>query len=262
MRCDEAREYLSAFLDDELDPVRSREIEEHVASCADCAAALGEMKQLGGRLRTEAPYYRASDSLRARVSRTAWQGASRGRDAGASPRRAGVLPRAWVGAAAAVLVVLGATWIFTSLERQAIVGSMEREVVSSHIRSLMAAHLTDVASTDQHTVKPWFNGRLDFSPTVSDLSASGYPLLGGRLDYLGGRPVAALVYQRRKHWINVFTWPLEGARDSRASVKTQQGYHMIHATRAGMAYWIVSDLDPKELSEFAGLLLAGGAPQR
>ncbi len=260
MRCNEAREFLSAFLDDELDPVRSREIEEHVRSCADCAAALGGLRQLGERLRAEAPYYRASDSLRARVGQAAWQGASRGR--AASPRRAGVLPRAWLGAAAVVLVVLGATWIFTSLERQAIVGSMEREVVSSHIRSLMAAHLTDVASTDQHTVKPWFNGRLDFSPTVSDLSASGYPLVGGRLDYLGGRPVAALVYQRRKHWINVFTWPLEGARESRASAKTQQGYHLIHATHGGMAYWIVSDLDPRELSEFAGLLLAGGAPQR
>jgi len=130
--------------------------------------------------------------------------------------------------------------------------------VSSHIRSLMASHLTDVASTDQHTVKPWFNGRLDFSPPVTDLATSGYPLIGGRLDYLRGRPVAALVYQRRKHLINVFTWPDERAADSETPPRTQKGYHVIHETHGGMAYWIVSDLNPEELSVFARRLVAGG----
>jgi anti-sigma factor RsiW len=122
----------------------------------------------------------------------------------------------------------------------------------------MASHLTDVASTDQHTVKPWFNGKLDFSPPVSDLSASGYPLIGGRLDYLRGRPVAALVYQHRKHLINVFAWPDEGAADSETPPRTQQGYHVIRERRGGMAYWIVSDLNSEELSAFAQLLVAGG----
>ncbi len=128
-------------------------------------------------------------------------------------------------------------------------------MVSSHIRSLMASHLTDVASTDQHTVKPWFNGKLDFSPPVVDPSTSGYPLVGGRLDYVRGRPVAALVYQRRKHLINVFVWPDEGARDSNAPPRTQQGYHVIHETHGGMSYWIVSDLNPGELSILARLLV-------
>jgi anti-sigma factor RsiW len=122
----------------------------------------------------------------------------------------------------------------------------------------MASHLMDVASTDQHTVKPWFNGKLDFSPPVTDLSTSGFPLIGGRLDYLRGRPVAALVYQRRKHLINVFAWPDEGALSSETRPRTQQGYHVIHATHAGMAYWIVSDLNSEELSTFAQLLVMGG----
>jgi anti-sigma factor RsiW len=122
----------------------------------------------------------------------------------------------------------------------------------------MASHLTDVASTDQHTVKPWFNGKLDFSPPVSDLSRSGYPLIGGRLDYLRGRPVAALVYQHRKHFINVFVSPGEGAANSWTPPRNQQGYHVIHGTHDGMVYWIVSDLNSEELSAFARLLVTDG----
>jgi anti-sigma factor RsiW len=212
------------------------------------------MKVLAGRLRAEAPYYPAPDSLRARVSQAAWSDARPGRLAG---RRMGVVAQGWLSAAAAVIVVIGGAWLFTSVQRQVGVGSMEREVVSSHIRSLMASHLMDVASTDQHTVKPWFNGKLDFSPPVSDFSTSGYPLIGGRLDYLRGRPVAALVYQRRKHFINVFAWPDEETADSETHPRTQQGYHVIHETHGGMAYWIVSDLNPEELSAFARLLVTG-----
>jgi anti-sigma factor RsiW len=252
MQCGDVLERLSAFLDDEIDPVGSREIQQHLDGCPTCTDALGRMKGLGGRLRAEAPYYPASDSLRARVSRAAWSDASRGRDAG---RRTGFVSRGWLSAAAALVAVAGGTWLFTSFQ---LAGAMEREVVSSHIRSLMASHLMDVASTDQHTVKPWFNGKLDFSPPVTDLSTAGYPLIGGRLDYLRGRAVAALVYQRRKHLINVFAWPDEGALDREAPPRTQQGYHVIHATHGGMAYWIVSDLNSEELSTFAQLLVMGG----
>jgi anti-sigma factor RsiW len=255
MLCKDALERLSGFLDDELDPVGSREIQQHLDACPSCAAALSQMKDLAGRLRAEAPYYRAPDSLRARVSQAAWRDARRGPVGGL---RFGVAAQGWLRAAAAVLVVVGGAWLFTSLQGRERFGSIEREVVSSHIRSLMASHLTDVASTDQHTVKPWFNGKLDFSPPVSDLSASGYPLIGGRLDYLRGRSVAALVYQRRKHWINVFTWPDEGGKDSETPPRTQQGYHVIHETHGGMAYWIVSDLNSEELSAFARLLVPGG----
>jgi len=257
MRCDEVRDHLSAFQDDELDPVRSQEIEQHLVTCPDCADALSGMKALGERLRGEAPYYRASDSLRVRVSRAAWSDASRGR---ATRWRVMGAARGWIGAAAAALVVVSGAVVLSSMQRGAMLSATEGEVVSSHIRSLMANHLTDVASTDQHTVKPWFNGRLDFSPPVTDLSASGYPLIGGRLDYLGGRPVAALVYQRRKHWINVFTWPDGRAANAEAPARTQQGYNVIHETRGGSTYWIVSDLNSKELSAFARLLAASAEP--
>jgi mycothiol system anti-sigma-R factor len=256
MLCEDVLERLSAFQDDELDPVSSREIQQHLDDCPSCADAFGRMQGIAERLRAEAPYYRAPESLRTRVSHAAWRDASRGRAMG---RRIGLPARGWLSAAAAALIaVAGGSWLFTSLQRQAGPGSMEREVVSSHICSLMVSHLMDVASTDQHTVKPWFNGKLDFSPSVSDLSASGYPLIGGRLDYLSGRPVAALVYQRRKHLINVFTWPDAGAAGSEFPPREQQGYHVIHEIQGGMAYWIVSDLNSEELSTFAHLLAAGG----
>ena len=258
MQCENVLERLSAFVDDELDPLGSQEIQKHLETCPSCTDALGRMEALAERLHAEAPYYRAPDSLRARVSQAAWREASPGRAPG---RRIHLATRGWLSAAAAAVVVIGGTWLFTSLQRQGDFGSMEREAVSSHIRSLMASHLTDVASTDQHTVKPWFNGRLDFSPQVSDLSASGYPLIGGRLDYLRGRPVAALVYQRRKHLINVFTWPDEGAADSEAPPRTQQGYHVIHEVHGRMVYWIVSDLNVEELSAFARLLVTPGERQ-
>jgi anti-sigma factor RsiW len=255
MKCDDVLESLSAFLDDELDPVRSREIQRHLDGCPSCAEAFGRMNDLAGRLRAEAPYYRASDSLRTRVSQAAWKDAGRGRLGGP---RVGGAAQGWLGAVAAAVVAIVGVSLFASHERQDRFDSMEREAVSSHIRSLMASHLTDIASTDQHTVKPWFNGKLDFSPPVTDLVTSGYPLIGGRLDYLRGRPVAALVYQRRKHWINVFIWPDDGKADSDISPRTQQGYHVVHETHGGMAYWIVSDLNPEELASFARLLLTGG----
>ncbi|MGZ6175913.1 MAG: anti-sigma factor family protein, partial [Candidatus Binataceae bacterium] len=135
-----------------------------------------------------------------------------------------------------------------------------REVLTSHLRSLMPGHLMDVVSTDQHTVKPWFDGRVDFSPPVADFAAAGFRLIGGRLDYLDGRPVAVLVYQRRKHIVNVFVWPSPDGSQSAIENTTHDGYNLLHWRRGGMNYWMASDLNAQEMSDFAGLLRAEGAP--
>jgi anti-sigma factor RsiW len=163
--------------------------------------------------------------------------------------------------AAAVAALAGLAVIISTLVSKSSRPSQQdllaEEVVSSHIRSLMPNHLTDVASSDQHTVKPWFDGRIDFSPSVVDLARQGFPLVGGRLDYLGGQPVAALVYQRRKHFINVFTWPRDASAGDSASpveVPAHQGYNVFHWTKSGMVYWAVSDLNAQELETFAELL--------
>jgi len=134
-----------------------------------------------------------------------------------------------------------------------------REVLTSHLRSLMPGHLMDVVSTDQHTVKPWFNGRVDFSPPVSDFAADGFSLVGGRLDYLDGRAVAALVYGRRKHIVNVFVWPASDGSESAVLSTAHDGYNLMHWRRGGMTYWIVSDLNAQEMGDFARLL-RGEAP--
>jgi anti-sigma factor RsiW len=142
---------------------------------------------------------------------------------------------------------------------------LAHEVLAGHLRSLMPGHLMDVASTDQHTVKPWFNGRVDFSPPVSDFAAAGFRLAGGRLDYLDGRTVAALVYRRRKHIVNVFVWPAAESGESTIDSTAMDGFNLMHWRRGGMNVWLVSDLNPAELRDLARLLRdedtpAGGVP--
>jgi anti-sigma factor RsiW len=227
MNCPEPA-LLHGYLDDELDLAGSLEMERHLAECETCAREYRDQVELRSQLRELAPYYRAPESLRRRIE----------------PRKPAVARYGWLSAAAAVTVLGIALWRTP--------GGQDQEVVADHIRSLMANHLTDVLSTDSHTVKPWFNGKLDFSPVVKDFSAAGFPLAGGRLDYLNGRPVAALVYHRRQHVINVFTWPAGPERSVERF--SRQGYNVVKWTHGGMAFWVVSDLNMKELGEFAEML--------
>ena len=255
MVCREVMDRLSPFLDDELDPVASSEVSSHLAACPSCAAAFERQRALSESLRRDLEYHRPPDLLRARVMRDLR--AAGGREA--APSRPAALSLRWMSAAAAVIAVVGGTWIVGSMARDRGVDAAAREVVAGHIRSLMADHLTDVASTDQHTVKPWFNGKLDFSPPVTDFAGADYPLIGGRLDYLQGHSVAALVYMHRKHVINVLVWPVASTHESLAPAATKQGYHVIHGTHAGMTYWVVSDLNADELAGFARMLVAQAA---
>jgi anti-sigma factor RsiW len=240
---DDVIERLSPYLDDELDPVASAEIARHLASCASCAREEERLRASSVAMRSGLETYTAPARLRSRLTSDLIE----------------TRPRAWtpwrlafgMASAAAVVVMAGVAWL-SLLGPDVASGRLSSEVVSSHIRSLMVSHLTDVTSTDQHTVKPWFDGRLDFAPPVDDLAGAGFPLLGGRLDYVGGRSVAALVYGRRRHIINLFVWPRAGSRPPQPL--THQGYHVLHGVAGGYEYWAVSDVAAPELATFVETL--------
>lgn len=249
MNCQETQNLIHAYLDGELDLVKSLEIEEHLQGCRACSQAYKNHQALRTALNAGSLYFRSPAPLRKHIQvalRQADQSSAR------APR---VLPWRWLGAAAALVVVVFVTWSVTrSLSAPSANDLLAQEVVASHVRSLMPDHLADVASSDQHTVKPWFSGKLDFSPVVEDLASQGFPLIGGRLDYLDNRPVAALVYRYQQHVINLFSWPTAGASDTTVTRDTRQGYHVAHWIKSNMAYWVISDLNETELQQFVQLV--------
>jgi anti-sigma factor (TIGR02949 family) len=243
LSCEQVERNLDAYIDRELDLDAASAIRDHVQTCASCRRRVTE-RQMLSRLVQSVPHSRAPDRLRAQV-------ASR------NAKAAAWMPRLVTWAAAAVLVLAVGGGLSFLRSSPAGNPAIVEEAVNSHVRSLMAGHLFDVESTDQHTVKPWFLGKLDFAPPVVDLAPLGYPLAGGRLDYLDGRPAAALVYQRRKHTINVFVSPQRGAEVGALEVTSVRGFHVRHWTRDGMSFWAVSDLGDGELTEFARALQSG-----
>jgi anti-sigma factor RsiW len=230
MSCGEARELMHAYLDGELDLVASLGIEKHMEECAECAASFSRLRKLQSLLRDPELQYQPSATLRQAV-----EGKSRDR------RTAGAAaPRVW--------------W-WPGWRLSAAVSFLGLVLVTAGLLRILPPLRSNEPVADQHTVKPWFSGKLDFSPPVTDLAADGYPLAGGRLDFIQGRPVAALVYRRRQHAINLFVWPSDSP-DVNVSlrVRTQQGYHLVSWTKSGMRWWAVSDLNAADLEAFARLV--------
>jgi anti-sigma factor RsiW len=238
-------ELLHPYVDGELDLVTSQEIERHLRTCEDCRRVEEQIRALRDTVTGDSPAYRAPAHLRKNVSAAIRREAKESGRGVSWPRL--VLA---TGTVCTVLFFAAALFQTTRSTRDTLVD----QVIGNHVRSLLAAHLVDVASSDQHTVKPWFDGKIDFAPPVRDLSSDGFPLAGGRLDYLNGKTVVALVYQRNKHPINLFISPAPASRDTAPEFINRRGYSLFHWTHGEMDYWAVSDLNQTDLRHFADLL--------
>jgi anti-sigma factor RsiW len=243
MTCADVEPLIGAYVDGELDLERSIEIEAHIADCPACTARLASLRSLSAELQ-RVPYFSAPTGLVASVRAGAAPSSTLRRS---SPRASRALP--WLVAAASIAVAVASIGSLLTRRQMATFEGTGQVVVANHVRSLMAGHLTDVTSTDRHTVKPWFAGHLDFSPVVVDLAA------GGRLDYVDGHAAAALVYKRGGHVINVFVWPVAEADRALRQSSDPRGYHLFTWTRHQNTWWVVSDLGAAELAGFASKLM-------
>jgi len=275
MNCEEAIKLMDGYLDGELDPLTSQTIEQHLRDCRNCEQAYDTHRALVRAIGSAAPYYKAPAELRERIQSSLRDEIAElptrdvARDTQPLFPRRQPRPRAilwetswnWLALAAAIIfAAIIALTLVPRLQRPRADQFLATQLIASHVRSLMANHLTDVASSDQHTVKPWLDAKLDFAPPVVDLAGEGFPLVGGRLDYLDNRPVATLVYQRRKHFINLFVWP--AASDSAKTTKaiTHQGYQLLHWVNSDFNYWAVSDVNANDLQTFKHLFEEQVAP--
>ena len=251
MTCASARELIESYLDDELEPGAKAEVQDHLSTCSSCAETYARLHELQINIRSQAPRYDAPAELRRNVQAALAQAANSERKRDSVTRRS--VPWQWIAVAATALLAVSLA-LNVALFRPHVDDhdTVAQNIVASHVRSLIGSHLLDVPSSDQHTVKPWFNGKLDFSPDVKDFAGEGFPLVGGRIEYLADRPAAALVYQRRRHVINVFVWPSASSAGG-ADELARKGYNIIHWDKAGMTYWAVSDLGLNELRQFAEL---------
>jgi anti-sigma factor RsiW len=269
MNCEQATDLMDGYLDGELDPVTSQTIERHLRDCRNCEQGYIANRALIHAIGSAIPYHKAPTELRERIQSSLREEIAERPARNVAPD---VRPRIakrqsepksilfgtswnWLALAAAIVLAAIIAWnLLPGLQRPDAEQFLATQLIASHVRSLMANHLADVASSDQHTVKPWLDARLDFAPPVLDLASAGFPLIGGRLDYLDNRPVAALIYQRRKHFINLFVWPASDAsRRTKAKEISRQGYHLLHWVDGDFNYWAVSDVNKEDLQSFQQL---------
>ena len=264
MNCKEVINLMDGYLDSELDPITSQTIEQHLRDCPSCDRAYTAHGSLMRAIGSASPYHKSPAGLRERIQFSLREEIAEHpmRDLSQLAQRLSPKPQAgartihvgtpwnWLALAAAIIFAAIITFNLMPRLRPGADQLLATQLIASHVRSLMANHLTDVASSDQHTVKPWLDTKLDFAPAVPDLSGKGFPLVGGRLDYLDSRPVATLIYQRRKHFINLFVWPTESNAAKATKTISRQGYHLLHWADSDFNYWAVSDVNADELQTF------------
>jgi anti-sigma factor RsiW len=253
MNCQECYDYIDAYIDNELDVAATILVKQHLRDCVRCQQLLESRKAVGALLDNPQVRFETPDSLFEKIQSALPVAKS---DVKQRSFSRFVIP--WfsipLALAATIAVMLGLVFLNQrGMFDRSRSNALAQEVISSHVRSLLATHLLDVPSTDQHTVKPWFDGKLKFAPPVHDFADHGFRLTGGRLDYFNGREVAALVYQRRLHVINLFIWPSESGRNTAAESFTKDGYNVSHWDRNGFAFWAVSDVNAEDLRAFADL---------
>jgi anti-sigma factor RsiW len=250
MHCRDCRDALGPRLDGELTPDEAREIDRHLVTCPSCARELATLTETRRVLSENLMRYQAPDVLKARI-RGAVAGVAAPRDVTRS------MPAWWRQLAAGILIAIMSSGVtFVAVNRSARGEAAADELLASHVRSLMPGHLTDVVSTEHHMVKPWFNGRVDVSPSVPNLDSTGFPLVGGRADYVRGRVVPVVVYGRRQHMINVYAWPAGSADAAPPNELSRNGYHFVTWRTGGVEYWAVSDLNAAELHTFVATFAA------
>ena len=250
MNCELARTTVHGYFDGELDAVRSAEFERHLESCLQCQAELKDIESLRALLRESNLYAHASHQFRERVRKQLAQATGTESVRAVNSRRWFLVPAFSV--LAAVAAVLTIVLLLFPSQRQST--RITAELIDAHVRSLQPGHLTDVQSTDQHTVKPWFDGKLDFIPPVSDYSEQGFPLIGGRLDVVDGHTVAALVYSRRKHFVDLFIWPARESERLSDNSGSRQGYNWMTWRSGDMQFCLVSDAAATDLRDLKDLM--------
>ncbi|MFI5323712.1 MAG: anti-sigma factor family protein [Thermodesulfobacteriota bacterium] len=248
MTCSEIRELIYAYIDGELDLVHSLDIEKHIGKCSACTTTFKNLEVLRSAINTDSLYYSPPYGFQNMILKGVLK-----KDKAEAIKSYLSSHLVGIGTFAIIAALIILVFIPT-LSDVSSDNLLMNEIITSHVRSLMADHLTDVTTSDRHTVKPWFNGKLDFSPQVQDFADHGFTLVGGRLDYLNDRAVASLVYRHKLHLINLYIWPSEGGIDIRVKSRSKKGYNLINWDKSGMTYWAISDLNNIELQEFVKLI--------